>query len=815
VLLAAEPGLDASRFLLGSARDDEPPVVPGLAGLRLGAYTLERLLGRGGMGTVWLARRSDGRYEATAAVKLFNLALLDAVGAERFRREGTLLARLSHPHIARLLDAGVTNGGLPYLVLEHVEGTRIDQYCDARRLTPEARLRLVLDVLGAVAHAHANLIVHRDLKPSNILVTDDGTVKLLDFGIAKLLETERTGGEASTLTDAGGQALTPEFAAPEQVSGGAITTATDVYALGVLMFLLLAGRHPTAADERNTAARLRALLEDEPPRLSAALVAETASLRGMSPERLRRLYAGDIGTIVAKALKKTPQERYSTVGALAEDMRRYLAHEPVRARRDTWRYRAAKFVRRNRSGVAVGALAALALVAAAARERHLRALAEAETRKAGAVEEFLLGVFAAADPFAPPRSQPRRMTTRTQLTGSTEQVDTVLTAQPETRTDLRAALGRVYASVGSYDKAAVQLRRALDERRALYGPRHPEVAEVLDALGQALAEQGRYAQAESLLREAATQRRELQGSRSQATAQSLEHLAEVLRKRGDPAGADSLGRVAMGIRRGNRTSKMLFESGRQVWIMNDDGSERVPLTRSGTSLSPTWSPDGKRILFAAAAGLPPGIYSIGPDGEGLARITTPPAGAQDQIPVSMGRQIAFLRFFADSTARIFAGNTDGSGLRQLTAGPHDGEFGASPRADLLAYVSTMPEGGRDIFLLHVADGRVTRLTHSPTLYKSGIAFSPDGRQIAFTRIDPGQLEAIFVMNADGTGVKRLSQGGHYDFLPRWSPDGTRIGFTSARDGSFGVYTMGADGSDVVDVSQTPLGHESLWGWLRY
>ena len=253
-LLVAEASLDAGGFL--AAESLEPAPDPGLAGRRVGAYTLERPLGRGGMGTVWLARRSDGRYQATVAVKLLNLALVDPVGSERFRREGTVLARLSHPNIARLLDAGVFDAGQPYLVLEHVEGTRVDRYCDEHGLTPEERLRLFLDILAAVAHAHANLIVHRDLKPSNILVTPDGAVKLLDFGIAKLLE-DGDAAAATTLTDLGGRALTPEYAAPEQVTGGTVTTATDVYALGVLLYLLLSGRHPTGEGRRTAAEHFR------------------------------------------------------------------------------------------------------------------------------------------------------------------------------------------------------------------------------------------------------------------------------------------------------------------------------------------------------------------------------------------------------------------------------------------------------------------------------------------------------------------------------------------------------------------------------
>ena len=353
------------------------------------------------MGSVWLARRSDGRYEGEAAVKLLNLALLDPIGAERFRREGTLLARLGHPHIARLLDAGVAEGGQPYLVLERVLGERIDRYCDERRLSSDARIRLFLDVLAAVAHAHANLIVHRDLKPSNILVTTDGTVKLLDFGIATLLEEGGTGSTASTLTDVGGaRALTPEYAAPEQVAGEPVTTATDVYSLGVLLYLLLAGRHPTGAGSRTAADHLSAVLNTVPPRLGAGLTPEAAGARSASAERLRRLYAGDLENIVAKALKKRPQERYLTVAAFAADLRRYLGHEPVTARPDSVWYRTRKFVRRNRGSVMLGAAVAAALITAtviawtqllAARRQRDEALFQA--RRAEATRDFQTGLI--------------------------------------------------------------------------------------------------------------------------------------------------------------------------------------------------------------------------------------------------------------------------------------------------------------------------------------------------------------------------------------------------------------------------------------
>ena len=545
-LLAEEVALDARGFLAESPTAGHAPPAAALAGRRLGAYTIDRPLGQGGMGTVWLAHRSDGRFEATVALKLLNLALLDPVGVERFRREGTVLARLNHPHIARLLDAGVTEAGQPYLVLEHVDGERLDHWCDQRRLTPEARLRPFLDVLDAVAHAHANLIVHRDLKPSNILVTLDGSVKLLDFGIAKLLEDEATG-ESTALTEAGGRALTPEYAAPEQIAGGPVTTATDVYALGVLLYLLLAGRHPTGTASRSAAEHLRHIVETDPPRLSA--VAEGAEARASSVSRLRRLYAGDLDNIVAKALKKLPQERYATVGALADDLQRYLRHQPVAARRDSFGYRAAKFVRRNRLALALAMAAGLALVAAAVRERQLRGRAEAEARKAVAVQDYLVSVFGAADPYASSERQPTEITARALLDRGVDRIDTALANQPDVRTELRGALGRVYRNLGFYDRAAEQLEQAVRERRALYGPVHEAVAEAMDQLGLARFKQGQLGAADSLLGGALSLRRRLFGASDDRTAESLEHLADLRLKRNDFAGAEPLLRESLGIRR--------------------------------------------------------------------------------------------------------------------------------------------------------------------------------------------------------------------------------------------------------------------------
>ncbi len=353
------PAIERGEFMPASAL----PKPSGLAGQAIGPYTLVREIGHGGMGTVWLARRTDGRYEGEVAIKFLRSGLFGHGDAARFEREGSILARLSHPHIARLLDAGVmADGAQPYLVLEYIDGEPIDAYCQHHALPVAARLALMLDVLAAVAQAHNRLILHRDLKPSNILVTKAGEVKLLDFGIAKLLDDAGGGGETA-LTARAGNAFTPEFAAPEQLQGGDVTTATDVYALGVLMYLLLGGEHPTAASTGAPLDHMRSVVEAEPRRLSDAVLRRGGPTARFSAEsrKLSGEIKGDVETIVAKALKKAPSERYANAAALADDVRRYLAHEPIAARPDAPLYRATRFVQRHRAGVAAISLAVIGL----------------------------------------------------------------------------------------------------------------------------------------------------------------------------------------------------------------------------------------------------------------------------------------------------------------------------------------------------------------------------------------------------------------------------------------------------------------------
>jgi eukaryotic-like serine/threonine-protein kinase len=448
------------------------------AGRSFGGYTLDRPLGEGGMGSVWLARRSDGRYEGHAAIKLLNIASLGRKGAERLRHEANALAKLSHPHITHLIDAGVADGQ-PYLVLEYVEGEPIDRWCDARALPVDARVRLFLQVLGAVSHAHSRLILHRDLKPSNILVTKDGSVKLLDFGIAKLLEGDGQGTAPSELTRLHGPAMTPEYAAPEQLQRGDVTTATDVYALGVLLYVLLVDTHPTADATHTPLEQMQAVVDTEPVSLSDVALnidAEIAHNRGVSPERLARLVSGDLDNIVAKALKKAPAERYATAHALANDLQRYLNNEPVSARRDSPTYRLGKFVRRHR--VAVAALTSIVLVLVAgiagttwqaieAKRQRAEATAQAresarqrdvaqfQAQRAEASSEFMSLMLEEVGPGGRPLTPVELVDRGVQL------LDRRYADDPQFAARMLLQMSRRYMDLGNSDKQSEVLARAL------------------------------------------------------------------------------------------------------------------------------------------------------------------------------------------------------------------------------------------------------------------------------------------------------------------------------------------------------------------
>jgi serine/threonine protein kinase/Tfp pilus assembly protein PilF len=589
MMLAQHRVLSAEGFL--EARPLVEPPEPALAGVTIGAYRLVSPIGHGGMGSVWLAERCDGRFEGQAALKLLNAALVGRAGERRFKREGTILARLTHPHIARLIDAGVTAAGQPYLVLEHIDGRHIDRYCDDERLTIADRIRLFLDVQAAVAHAHANLIVHRDLKPSNVLVTGDGTVKLLDFGIAKLLADDGADATA-TLTREGDVALTPKYAAPEQVTGGPITTATDVYALGVLLFELLSGQHPTASAAQTPAEFVKAVADTHPLRLSTAVanagggvdIAAAAAARGTTPERLRRTLRGDLDVVLATALKTNPEERYGSVAEFADDLRRVLDNQPISARQDSLAYRAARFVRRHRRGLAMTAVTAAALVTLTVfytvRLSLERDRARAQALKASRTSEFVMGLLAGADPYRSPGVDEPTM--QNLLDTGSRRVSQQLGDEPELQAQLLTVIGRTYQRLGYLDKAAPVLeqalaagrasargdsaivaqtlndlgslkrqvgdlgvsesflRESLDARRRLFGKGHPDVAITLVELSRTLRDAGRFDEAESLAREALAIRRTVFGDEHQETATSKSDLGLLLLRRGDLRDAEPL-----------------------------------------------------------------------------------------------------------------------------------------------------------------------------------------------------------------------------------------------------------------------------------
>ena len=545
-LLDEEAALRQHAFLSGRAEPQTQSNGASLADTAIGPYTLEAALGQGGSGTVWRARRSDGRYEGQVAVKLLHLSLVGQAAAQRFHREGGILARLTHPHIAALLDAGITAGGQPYLVLELVEGEPIDTHCRRARLDIEARLRLFLNVLLAVGHAHRHLVVHRDIKPSNILVTPDGTVKLLDFGIAKLIDDEHASGSATAITRDGGRALTPQYAAPEQFQGGDITTATDVYALGVLLFQLLGGRHPTPALGSSTAEMVRAVQETEPRRLSRALTqsenvaspaaSTLADERATTLQRLSRRLQGDLDNILARMLRKLPAERYATVEAVAEDIRRHLAHEPVSAQPDTWGYRARKFTRRNRGLVSGAALTTLAIVlglvgtiSQAHRARVQAAIAQSERDRA--VKE--LSYAEAANEFTAfllGEGWNRPAPTSELLARAQSLITAQFATDPALRARMQRMLSGLYELQEDDKRAQDLLNAALQSAQGLNDP--PLHAALRCAEAYLSSERWEMARSRALFDESVATLRQL--GDPGALAECLVQRSVVERQRGDP-----------------------------------------------------------------------------------------------------------------------------------------------------------------------------------------------------------------------------------------------------------------------------------------
>jgi serine/threonine-protein kinase len=527
--------------------DDGEGDQPAVAGTPLGPWRLERPLGRGGMAEVWEARRVDGQYEQTVAVKVLKRGMDSAEIVRRFLRERQILARLDHPGIARLFDGGLGPDGRPYFVLERVEGEPITDWCARRELDVPARLRLLVDCCEAVAAAHRQLVVHRDLKPSNILVTADGAVKLLDFGIAKVLAGEDGAGEA---TRAEVRVLTPAYAAPEQILGEPVSTATDVYALGVLAYELLTGRLPHQCSGRRAAELASAVAGESIARPSTAVVETAAADPGDAEQtrrrrRLARTLAGDVDTVVMTALRREPQRRYASVAAFAEDLQRFLDGRPIAARPDSFGYRAGKFVGRHRLGVAATTAAAAALVAAAAvalvqadrasreaQRAHAEASraqtqaqrAEQQAARAERVRSFLTSIFAVSDPV---RARGEVVTARALLDEGVRRVDGELAREPALRGEMLDLLAGLYRKLGELDVAKGLAERSLQLRAATHGAESAEAAKSEWTLGWVLANQGEMEPARQRLGHAIAVLDRVEGPNSLAAADAREPLVEL------------------------------------------------------------------------------------------------------------------------------------------------------------------------------------------------------------------------------------------------------------------------------------------------
>ena len=593
--------LDEPLYLLSDTLAEASPKPT--AGRHIGPYRMVRLLEHGGMGSVYLAERADGQFEQQVALKLLRTGFDSDDRVQRFLAERQILASLNHPNIARLLDGGMTEAGQPFFAMEYVDGHPLDAYCDARHLSVRDRLKLFLTVCDAVQYAHRNLVVHRDLKPSNILVTDDGTVKLLDFGIAKLLDPEALPAHVAPRTRTGFLPMTPAYASPEQVRGESLTTASDVYQLGVVLYELLTGHRPHDVRDCSPSEVERVICNEMPTRPSTAVTDASPRMGSTqsTPDRLRKTLQGDLDTIVMKALHKEPDRRFDSAEQLADDLRRFLDGRPVSAHPDRWTYRARKFTRRHRWEVVTTAaflalLLGYALTVTWQADRVRKALAKArlEAQKSEQVTDFLVGLFERATPYQAAGSAAPfgdTLTTRDLLDQGAARARRVLTDQPEVQARMMSTLGRIYRQLGHHDEAMSLIEEALvvqqehlppnhpdraeslherarllryagntQEAARLYrvslaiqrmhlGEEHPDIAENIQELAVVAVREGRYARAESLFHKGLAMRTSLHGPDHPSVATALHALGLIYIPRGDLARAERLLRRSLAMRR--------------------------------------------------------------------------------------------------------------------------------------------------------------------------------------------------------------------------------------------------------------------------
>jgi serine/threonine-protein kinase len=550
-----------------AADPDSAKIAEPMSGRRIGPYRVVQLLGHGGMGAVYLAARADEQYEKQVAIKLVKPGMDDSEILTRFHNERQILATMDHPNIAKLLDGGTTDDGAPYLVMDFVDGEPLDEYCDWKKLSIVARLQLFQQICSAVQYAHQRLVIHRDIKPNNILVTVEGVPKLLDFGIAKLIQRKLVT-DPSAVTETILHPMTPDYASPEQVRGEPITTASDVYSLGVVLYRILTGHHPYRFRQKLPHEIARVITEQEPVRPSTVVLKdveqdsqsgmkkkitreEISALRQETVSRLNKRLKGDLDNILLMALRKDPQRRYSSVEQFSEDIRRHLEGLPVIARKDTIGYRSVKFIQRNKVLVASAVLLFITLVAGvvattwqARVARAERDKARAEAEKAEQINSFLQAMLNSTDPEAEGDKTVQQI-----LDETAKRIDTDLAGQAPVQASVRNTIGKSYMALGLYDQAEKQFRSALQTEKRLYGSVSSEVSVTLLNLGLVLHSKGDIAAAEPLYRQALATVRQSQPKHTLEETEIMNHLAQLFLSKGQLDEAEKMHRDELAIRR--------------------------------------------------------------------------------------------------------------------------------------------------------------------------------------------------------------------------------------------------------------------------
>lgn len=560
---------EAGRILGDSVTEFASPLLPGLTtqleterekkddpdftdlqpGAIIGSYVIREKIGRGGMGDIYIARRADNLYEKDIAIKVMRAGLDSRDILRRFESERKILASLEHPNIARLYDGGISREERPWFVMEYVEGMPIDEYCDFHKLSVSKRIELFLTVCNAVGYAHQNLIVHRDLKPSNILVTPDGSIKLLDFGIAKILSDEPADSDSS-VTRIGERFLSPNYASPEQLANEKITTASDVFSLGVVLYKLLTGRRPFRRRYPFTDQKQTDKVPEYPSKVVKNGSRRNCRNRSATQSELTRTLKGDLDAIVMMALRNEPDRRYGSADQFIDDLQRYMQNLPVRAQTESIGYRLKKFIIRHKTGFGASVLAVIlsvgftvALILQQAQTAKERNLALTERDKATEIAGFLEDLFAAGDPaFGTTRADTLQLKEFIKI--GTERIHQELESQPVVQAQMFNVLGNVNRKLGLFDESRLLLEKALEMRSDLFKEDHPEIAESMNNMGEYYYDTGDYETATPYLQNALEMRLRLFGKHHKDVAKSYTSLANLVHSNGDYDKAESLYRQA-------------------------------------------------------------------------------------------------------------------------------------------------------------------------------------------------------------------------------------------------------------------------------